>query len=527
MSLARRNGRTRVAIATTVVPVRSAIYCRKSTTEGLDSDFSSIDNQRARAEAFADSQGWTVLADRYDDGGFSGATMERPALKALLSDVDAGRVDTIIVYRLDRLSRSLADFCRLHEFLETRGVALVSVTESINTTTPHGRMIVNVLASFSQYERELTSARTKDKLGAARRKGKFTGGFPILGFDLDPRGGRLIPNEAEAKTVREVFALFLERRSLVLVAEELRRRNVTLKRWLTRDGREYGGGKFNKTNLKRLLTNYAYVGQVQFEGKLFAAEHQGIVSPKLFREVQAVLEENRGNGGAGTRNGQGFLLRGLVRCTACDASMVPSWTRKAHRTYRYYTCGRAQKQGHATCPTKSVKADAIEKFVVDQIRRIGADPGLQAATFEQAVAQVAAQRRGCKAETTRLTRNLSAAHADVERLVATLSRTTGPAAEAVRGELEKAQEHVAILEARLAEVHTQENALAAQHVDEADLAQALQDFDELWSALLTPEKERIIQLLVEAIRYDGATGKLDIDWRLSGFGELAEEVGGA
>ena len=524
---AQRTGARGVA---QTAPVRCAIYARKSTSEGLDSNFSSIDNQREAAEAFICSQrheGWSALADRYDDGGFSGGNVERPALKRLLADVDKGLIDTIVVYKLDRLSRSLVDFGRIHEFLEKCGVALVSVTESINTKSPHGRMMVNVLLSFAQYERELVGERTRDKLRAARRKGKFVGGGIVLGYDRDPAGGRLVVNQDEVPIVREVFRLFLETRSLVGVVAALNRRGVTLKRWTTRDGKVYGGGQFNVPNLRRMLTSHTYIGKVNFEGTVYDAEHDGIVPLKMFREVQRVLDENRSSGGSGARNGQGFLLRGLLRCNACDASMVPSWTRRRHRTYRYYTCRRAQKQGHAACPTKMVKADSVEAFVVNEIRRIGADPELQRETFRQAVQQLAAQRRGLAVERKRLQRDVVAAQVDVERLVATLSRTTGPAADAVRAELEKVQEQTGAIQARLGEVREQEATVAAQTVDEADVARALRDWVELWNVLLVPERERVLRLLVAAVRYDGASGKLEVDWCLAGFGELAHEVGGA
>ncbi len=522
-----RNGRARSAIATVTVPTRAAIYTRKSTATGLDSDFTSLHNQRERAEAYAASQGWTVLSTNYEDPGISGGTMDRPGLQKLLHDIEAKSVDAIIVYRLDRLSRSMVDFVQLHAFLEKHGVALISVCESINTGTPHGRMIVNVLVSFGQYERELASDRTRDKLSASRRKGKFTGGFPVLGFDLDSKGGRLIPNEPEVETVREIFRLFLERRSLVDVAGELNRRGVTLKRWSTKNGKVYGGGRFNRVNLHRMLTNYVYVGKVLFEDTLYDGEHEGIVSPRVFHEVQRILHENRRDGGASHRNQHGALLRGLLRCAACGTAMVHSPTKKGGRVYRYYRCTNSVRRGAESCPSRSIPAAKVEEFVVAQIRRTGADPALQRATFEQALAQVAAQRRGARAEIKRCERDLTSTRRDVERLVSTLSRTTGSAAQAVHAELEKAQERVATLESRLVEVRTEEAAIAAQPVDEADVAQALAEFDEIWSVLLVGERERILKLLIAAIRYDGATGKLDIDWRIAGFGELAQEVGGA
>ncbi len=229
--------------------VRCAVYTRKSTDEGLDRDFNSLDAQREAAEAYIKSQagtGWVLLPDRYDDGGFSGGNLERPALKRLLADIEAGKVDRIVVYKIDRLSRSILDFARLAEVFEQNGVGIVSVTQQFDTSTSMGRLTMNMLLSFAQFEREMVSDRTRDKLRAARRKGKFVGGGLILGYDRHPDGGKLVVNESEAERVREIFRLFLEIGTIIGVVEELKRRGWTLKRWITKTGTEYGGGAFDK-----------------------------------------------------------------------------------------------------------------------------------------------------------------------------------------------------------------------------------------------------------------------------------------
>jgi site-specific DNA recombinase len=207
-------------------PIRCAIYTRKSTEEGLDQEFNSLDAQREAAEAYIQSQkhaGWTLIRERYDDGGFSGGTLDRPALQRLLEDVDAHRVDCVLVYKVDRLSRSLLDFARLMDRFDQRSVSFVSVTQQFNTTTSLGRLTLNILLSFAQFEREIISERTRDKMSAARRKGKWVGGTPLLGYDVDPRGGRLVVNEKEAKRVREIFELYRRHRSLATVVAELAR----------------------------------------------------------------------------------------------------------------------------------------------------------------------------------------------------------------------------------------------------------------------------------------------------------------
>jgi len=221
--------------------IRCAIYTRKSTDEGLEQEFNSLDAQREAGEAYIASQkheGWVCMPDRYDDGGFTGGNMERPAMKRLLADIEAGGIDCIVVYKVDRLSRSLLDFARVMETFEKHSVAFVSVTQQFNTSTSMGRLMLNVLLSFAQFEREIISERTRDKIAATRRKGKWSGGMPMLGYDVDLRGGRLLVNENEARTVRTIFELYLEHQSLIETVKVLNSRGWATKRWATRKGHE-------------------------------------------------------------------------------------------------------------------------------------------------------------------------------------------------------------------------------------------------------------------------------------------------
>jgi site-specific DNA recombinase len=524
-------GRPHRQVATVAAPVRCAVYCRKSTDAGLEKDFNSLDSQRFAAESYIASQqhaGWTVLPERYDDGGFSGGTTERPALKRLLGDVVAGRIDAIVVYRLDRLSRSLVDFGRLHELLEKHSVALVSVTESINTSTPHGRMMVNVLLSFAQYERELGSERTRDKIHAARQHGKWTGGMPVLGYDSVKVGNSttLAVNEVEAAQVRSIFALYSEERSLIAVVEELNRRGWRMKSWMTRKGKHRQGSPWNKRSLHPLLRNPLYAGLQRLGDRTFPGDHPAIVPKDTWNAVQRILDGNRLSAGADHRNSTGALLRGLLWCGACGRQMTHTWTRGRHgngKAYRFYRCGKAVKQGASACPTRSVPAAKIEDVVVAQVARIGADPELRRQTFQSALAQVAADRRGLKAEARRLERDLAAARTELDGLVRALATAEGSAATALQEAVAAAQERVAGLQARVAEVREREAALACQVIDEADLGRALEEFTGLWEVLATPERERVIRLVLERVTYR-AEGETEIKFALPGLAELAEET---
>ena len=298
-----------------------AIYTRKSTEEGLEQEFNSLDAQRESAEAFVRSQageGWTCLPDRYDDGGFTGGNMDRPALKRLLADVEAGKIDAVIVYKMDRLSRSLLDFARILEAFERRRVSFVSVTQQINSATSMGRLMLNVLLSFAQFEREIIAERTRDKIAATRRKGKWSGGRPLLGYDVDPRGQRLCVNPEEAERVRAIFALLLEHGSLPPLVRELEARGWCNTRWRKRAGRESSGEPFTRVGLRRLLTNVLYAGKVRYKEEIHDGEQPPVVDPGVFRRAQELLRGGGRGTSAPSRGGLGALLRGY--CTASPAA---------------------------------------------------------------------------------------------------------------------------------------------------------------------------------------------------------------
>jgi site-specific DNA recombinase len=358
--------------------LRCAIYTRKSTEEGLEKEFNSLDAQREAAEAFIKSQAhenWTCLRQRYDDGGFSGGTIERPALAQLLADIQAGGIDIVVTYKVDRLSRSLLDFARLMAVFDQHGVSFVAVTQQFNTATSMGRLILNVLLSFAQFEREIIGERTRDKIAAARRRGKWAGMLPPLGYTVDHHSLKLHIDEAEAQRVRAIFNLYLERQALLPVVEELEQRGWTTKRWQTRHGNFRGGRPFTKTSLYRLLTHPAYIGQVRYKNELHKGEHPAIMEPSLWQQVQDVLRHNGPGWCNGLRVPSGALLGGLLRCQPCGMAMTPTYaSRRSAIRYRYYTCLTASKRGRRHCPSKSISAPAIEQFVAQQLQGLANAP---------------------------------------------------------------------------------------------------------------------------------------------------------
>jgi site-specific DNA recombinase len=351
--------------------VRCAIYTRKSTEEGLEQEFNSLDAQREAAEAYIKSQaheGWTCLPARYDDGGFTGGNMDRPALQRLLADIDMRKIDCVVVYKVDRLSRSLLDFARMMETFEKRQVSFAAVTQQFNTGTSMGRLVLNVLLSFAQFEREIISERTRDKIAAARRKGKWSGGLPILGYDVNPQTLKLVVNEVEAERVREIFSLYLQHEVLSRVVEELSRRGSVNKQWRTRKGRQRGGRPFTKSSLHKLLTNVTYLGKIRYKKEVHAGEHEAILDAPLWQEVQDLLRRNGANKGTLVRNPHGALLKGLLYCRPCGCRMSPTHANKNGKRYRYYVCRNVQQSRGASCPTRWAAATDVERAVLGQLR---------------------------------------------------------------------------------------------------------------------------------------------------------------
>jgi DNA invertase Pin-like site-specific DNA recombinase len=358
--------------------VRCAIYTRKSVAEGSEQDFTSLDAQRESAESYIasqKSQGWVVLKEKYDDFGYSGATMDRPALEKLIADIKAKKFDCVVVYKVDRLSRSLLDFAKLLQLFEDHNVTFVSVTQHFNTNNSMGRLTLNILLSFAQFEREIISERTRDKMGAARMRGKWMGGRPPLGYDLDKESHKLVINPKEAKIIREAFDLYIQKRSLLDVTRIFNKKGYRTKTYL-RKGQLSGGIKLKKTNIQLMLQNAIYIGKVNYGGKIYEGEHKAIIDEETFQKVKEIRDYNNRNKFAisksKTPKGTGLLSR-MVKCKACDCSMLHTYGKKRNNKYLFYLCSNANKRGYASCPTKTVNARRLEYAVADCLRKICPD----------------------------------------------------------------------------------------------------------------------------------------------------------
>jgi DNA invertase Pin-like site-specific DNA recombinase len=365
--------------------LRCAVYTRKSTDEGLEQEYNSIDAQRDAGHAYIASQraeGWIPVADDYDDPAYSGGNMERPALKRLLADIDAGRVDIVVVYKIDRLTRALTDFSRMIEVFDRNGVSFVSVTQQFNTTTSMGRLTLNILLSFAQFEREVTGERIRDKIAASKRKGMWMGGVPPLGYDVTAR--KLIANAREAKVVHHIFRRFAELGSSTLLVKELRLDGVTSKAWTSQGGREHPGKLIDKSLIYKILRNRVYVGEIGHRGQWYPGEHAPIVERALWDAVQAILDQNPRVRGNHTRARVPFLLKGLVE-GADGRALTPWFTRKKNgRLYRYYLPVRENKEHAGASGLPRLPAAELEAAVLEQMRRVLRAPDMVAGVAERA-----------------------------------------------------------------------------------------------------------------------------------------------
>ena len=358
--------------------LRCAIYTRKSSEHGLEQDFNSLDAQREAAEAYIKSQaheGWRLVKTRYDDGGISGGTLERPALQSLLTDIQSRKVDVVVVYKVDRLTRSLADFAKLVELFEAHDVSFVAVTQQFNTTTSMGRLTLNVLLSFAQFERELAGERIRDKFAASRRKGMWMGGTIPLGYDVKDR--KLVINEDEAERVRLIFRQYLALGCVSKLRADLDRRGIRSKQRVLTSGQVLGGCSFSRGALYHLLRNRIYRGEVVHRGTAYPGEHKAIIDEELWNAVQARLADNRTTRRK-SRVESGALLGGLIYDDR-DNIMSPTYSVRRGNRYRYYISSALLRERRADAGSRArVNADDVERLVVEVLGRELSRPELAA-----------------------------------------------------------------------------------------------------------------------------------------------------
>ena len=349
--------------------VRCAVYTRKSTSNGLEKDFNSLDAQREACRNYIQSQasrGWVVIDEAYDDGGFTGANIERPGFQKLLSHISQGRIDVVVIYKVDRLSRSLLDFSKVMEHFNRHQVGFVSITQNFSTADPVGRLTLNMLMSFAEFEREMIRDRIRDKLISTRRKGKWTGGITSLGYATESGNLGLVPSEAD--WVKRIFLWYLEGLGALEISQRLNEAEVPM-----RSIQKPRPNPWNKDHVLRILKNRLYVGEISCEGDFVVAEHPALISRELFDQVQRLMKPRNHQSGVLTLN-SAYLVRGTLKCGNCGGLMTSASSRTRGRSFRYYRCTTRDKQGKKACPTKQLPAESIELFVVDRLKEAFEDP---------------------------------------------------------------------------------------------------------------------------------------------------------
>jgi site-specific DNA recombinase len=499
-----------------------AIYTRKSHEEGLEQEFNSLDAQRESAEAYIESQkllGWKALPDRYDDGGYSGGTMERPALQRLLADIDAGKVDVIVVYKIDRLSRALLDFTKMIDMFNDREVCFVSVTQQISTTDSTGRMMLNVLMTFAQYEREVIAERIRDKVAAAKRRGKYCGGVPILGYDVDRESKKIVVNPEEAKVVQYIFRRFIQLGSAKNMGRELNEQGYRTKSWTTKKGKVRKGVRWNTGHIYRLLNNRVYIGEIVHKSESYPGEHEAIIDRKTWDKVQAVLADNKPVKVSMARTKMVAPLKGVIRCGHCGCAMGPTYSRRKNRQYTYYICQKDAKRTVSRCPIKRVPAGDIEQAVVEQLSAVFRTPTLVAKTYFTAREIESTEKERLIRQKLQLEEDLTQARQQAIELMKPGNDQPGKD-EALATVNRKAVD----LSRQLAGVAARCRAYQDSSITEQDVSEAFSNVETFWKDLFPVERNRLIRLLVEKVEIR-ETG-IDMELKTNGLTTLITELAG-
>ena len=462
---------------------RCVIYTRKSTEKGLEEEYNSLDAQRESAENFIKSQkhnGWQLLPAHYDDGGYSGGNTERPALKRLMEDIKAGGIDILVIYKMDRLSRSLLDFMNLAEFFEQHNVSFVSVTQDINTSTSSGRMMLNILMAFGQYEREIIGERILDSVAGKKRRGKYCGGGPVLGYDVDDK--RLVINTKEAKVIRGIFKLYAKLGSGREVARIMNEKGARTKSWTSQKGKFHPGAKLTSKALYRILSNPLYIGMVPHKEKTYPGEQDAIIDKPLWDQVQDLLQENRPLKPGAKRNPIDSPFKGLMVCGYCGGAFGITYTKKKNRRYMYYICIKDSHRAEHKCPLKRFAAGDIDKIILRQLNYLFKNPAILMKLFELLKKREEEQSKELLERQSELENALQEIRSQLQ---------SGGDVITLREEFNK-------LNQELDEVKSELNSLKEIY-STRDLAETCSSIEAVWEELFPVERYKLAHLLIDRI----------------------------
>ena len=491
--------------------VRCAVYTRKSTDRGLEQSFNSLDAQREACEHYVAGQakdGWVAIETRYDDGGFTGANTDRPAFRRLLEDVDAGRVDVIVVYKVDRLSRSLLDFAQMMARFDQAGVAFVSVTQHFSTADAMGKLTLNMLISFAEFERGMIAERTRDKIAASRRKGKWTGGAVPLGYDVRDR--KLIVNRREATLVRLIFERYQVLQSTMKLMRELHEAGHRTKARKRRDGTKSNGAQWSSAALVRVLRNPVYAGLIPLHDEVFEGEHKALVDREIFDEVGRILDGHTQAHSATHGRNPAYILRGLLRCGCCGMHFTPASTRKKGREYRYYRCTTNDKNGAGACKGRPLPAEAIEEFVVDKLREEVGRGDLAVEVYDALQERIKRRIEELANVRHRLPREIANLADEGKRLVSGLKGAGGPGDRLLEARIEEVGAEIEAAELRLAGVEREIAKLEAAGATQQWVSAVLKDFDAVWNVMTNENRGRLVHALIAMVKVHEPDGDIEI-----------------
>lgn len=377
-----------MSVEVTTKKIRCAIYTRKSREEGLEQNFNSLHAQRFAAENYIASQiheGWVLNPEHYDDGAYSGGNTDRPAFQRMLKDIADGKIDCVVVYKVERMCRSNADFVGIIETFDRHNVNFVSVTESFNTGTASGRLMLGMLINFAQYERELCSERIRDKFANSKKKGIWMGGNLPFGYNLKDRN--LLINDEEARVIASIYNQFIKTESITQVTRNLNEAGITTKKWVSKNGTIHKGNKFGKNTVERILKNPLYIGKVTHKNSVYPGQHEAIISEEVFNLVQVIFAKDRKEKVflPISRISSPPLLKSVINCGCCGCAMSPTYTSKDNKKYRYYVCSRKLRSGEKGCPVGSIGASQLEELVKNQILKILKKPEIMVHTMNAAL----------------------------------------------------------------------------------------------------------------------------------------------
>lgn len=498
-----------------------AIYTRKSTDENLHGDFTSLDSQADYCRSFIKSrepEGWKPYEEAYNDPGFSGGNMDRPALRKLISDAKQGKFQVVVCYKYDRLSRNTKDFLHILDIFDRYGVAFVSVTQPIDTTSSIGRLMRSILMDFAQFEREMIGERTRDKISAMARKGKWFGGRPILGYDIDAETKKLVINQEEAKQAIDMFETYLRTGSLFLTVQALDQKGVRMKRWKTKVGIEKGGHRLQRVKLYQLLRNPVYVGSIRHNGNLYKGEHEPIVPEKLFNEVDQLLSEN-GKGRRKRPNGDHkrhhFLLRGLVKCAHCGFAMTPNFAYSKGNKFFYYKCLSVIKMNKEACVVRSITAKALEDFVLRRMTQMGQNKDLVDRLVNEAQSQTS-HELPLKMEEKRLVQAELGRIKDQESNIGKILAMEGPESKRfdyLMNQVDLLREKKEQASAKLPPLDKEILELESRTIDADVMRRNFESFERVYPKIGPDDLKELIHLLLKSVVYDGVASQVKIVYR--------------